>query len=393
MIRCFNELGFRNSIWYEQLHLRSKFQSIRKRFYLTTSASLVGHRTSKRQDIRESSTLNRASNIAILQFFIKKQMDTFQIETSINLWWALGCLVLATPIVTVLYFLLMMYVNYRKLPNVPGFSQFLYFPFKIPILTPLYNIQDWKGVIHRMKTMGDSATKSIRVSLPFYNILVVSDKRMLKELYTSKQSHFDKPHLEYDMLNFFGENLVSALTTETWKHHHHACASAFSTDNLKLMCQTAVESTDLLFDTKWKELSNKQTDKSFMLEPDDFADLTLDVLIKAGFGLPQFGALGKNHDKGLEFKLALQHVTNVGLLIRRYVLINVPFLYPLALKLFGLNQSLDTVREVLQQCIQERKKEIELDGENFARRDILSLLVQANILEKSLTDEEMMSTG
>jgi len=320
-------------------------------------------------------------------------MDTFLIEMPTNLWWALGCLVVAIPIIAVLYCLLLIYKNYRKLSYLPGFSQLLYFPVRIPILAPVYTIQNWKGIIHMMKTMGETATRTIRVSLPFYNIIVVSDKKMLKELYTSKQSHFDKPYLEYDMLNFFGENLVSALTTETWKHHHHACASAFSTDNLKLMCQTAVESTDLLVDTKWKELYEKQTDKSFMLEPDDFADLTLDVLIKAGFGLPQLGVLGNNHDKGLEFKLAIQHVTNVGIIIRRYVLINVPFLYPVVFKLFGLNQSLDTVREVLNQCIQERKKEIELDGENFSRHDILSLLVQANILEKSLTDEEMMSTG
>ena len=172
------------------------------------------------------------------------------------------------------------YSNYQKVSHMKGISQIMYFPFRLPLLAPLYNLQDWRGVSTLMKTHGDPETKSLRISMLYYNVLVVSDREMLKELFTSKQSFFEKPFFEYDMLSVFGENILTALRTETWKKHHAACNLAFNDDNLRFVCEKSIETSDLLFETKWKNLE-RDRDGCFIIEPNiDFSNVTLGMFLK-----------------------------------------------------------------------------------------------------------------
>ena len=82
-------------------------------------------------------------------------------------------------------------------------------------------------------------------------------------------------------------NILSAEDGVEWKRHHRVCAPAFSTANLQCMCVAAVRSTDLLVESKWEEMLRRDKE-GFRLDLNDFSDVTLDVIGKAGFGVVSF---------------------------------------------------------------------------------------------------------
>ncbi|KAG2386016.1 hypothetical protein C9374_003165 [Naegleria lovaniensis] len=290
----------------------------------------------------------------------------------------------------VLYISYLIWNNVSKLKHIPGTWQVMFAPTKIPLLAPTFYFGNWQDIADAVKEKGKDGV--LRVSYYNFNSVIVSNKSLLKEIFVTKQSSFDKPAIVYDMFNIFGENILSALTTEAWKRHHKVCYPAFSIDNLNYMCEEAVNTADLLFSKVWNERlkKNSKDGKSFMLDLDDYSMITIEVLGRAGFGM-SFGVFDENDESGRQLREAVEIIFNRGLLLRRFfadTLIEKP-----VMNSFGVDHAVNVVDTALGKYIDQRKKELELDFDNFSKRDILSLMVKANLQEKTLTDLELKSNA
>jgi len=280
------------------------------------------------------------------------------------------------------------YQNTRK-TQIPGTWQFTFAPRRIPFIAPYLYLNTRADLKKAIEKYGDSETKILRVSLIDRNVVIVYDKDLLKEMYTKQQHNLVKPS-SMDMFDIFGPNILSAPSTEEWKKHHKACFQAFSLENLKLLCGEAVNSTDLLM-KRWDQQIQSSKDGSTMINPaKDYTSITLDVIGKVGFGM-DFGVFS-NSSEGNTFKTAVEQVIGKGVIIRRF-LNGVPILYPLVMKCTGMDNYIATIDNVLERCIEERKKEFELnqDQDDFGKKDILSLLIKANLEDKMLTNQELKS--
>ncbi|EFC42119.1 predicted protein [Naegleria gruberi] len=296
-------------------------------------------------------------------------------------------LIATPPLLMFLSSMIKLYGNYRKVKQIPGGLALFFSPFKIPFLAPVFYMGNWNGMIEYANEKGDGEG-NVRVSFVGFNyFLVTRERALMKEILLNKQAFLDKPSIVYDMFNVFGENIVSALTIDSWKRHHRVCNAAFSVENLKYMCGQASKVTDLLTDL-WEERL-KNGNGEFMFDCDDFSMVTLEVLGLAGFNM-SFGVFDKNDESGGKFKDAVEKIFTVGMLMRRF-LGGTPILYPLAQRIFGVSHALEIINKKLDAAIEDRRKEMEENIDTFSKSDILSLLVKANSKENLLTDQELKS--
>lgn len=88
----------------------------------------------------------------------------------------------------------------------------------------------------------------------------------------------------YDMLRFFGDNVVTTRGQE-WKRHRQVCTVAFSRSNLKLVKTATVKHCRTLL-AGWRRLaeSNNGTAQVTFGGHDDLMDLTLRVFGESIFG-------------------------------------------------------------------------------------------------------------
>jgi len=276
---------------------------------------------------------------------------------------------------------LILFRNYQRVKCIPGFTTFFYSPF-------YGNEHDMKQLLEKY---GDPETKTMRMSMINGNDVLISDPAMLKE-YFLKPNSFCKSNI-HNMFNVFGENILSALNTQAWKRHHKVCAPAFSSTNLEYMCSVAVNSSELLFE-KWD--SSIKKDGTYLLEEEDFSNVTVDVIGKAGFNL-DFGLFSHN-EEGIQFRKATEHVMSVGFPLRRFFS-RLPFLYHSFAWLTGADKSIHICSSMLDNIIKKRTCEVQeriaksLTEDVERKRDILSLLVESNCFEKVLTDQELKSNA
>ena len=112
-----------------------------------------------------------------------------------------------------------------------------------------------------------------------------------------------------------------------------------------------------------------------------------------------FRTEGDKEGKGPVFRRALEHLFTTGILVKLFIGLNpiIWWLYPLAKKVFGLENSFNLVRDTLDEIIKERTKQIEQSIEQEGeiksdKRDLLSLMVEANFIQKGvLSDDEVKS--
>lgn len=277
--------------------------------------------------------------------------------------------------------------NMAKVSHIPGTFQFMFSPIRIPLLAPLFYMGNWEEIYQAIDKYGDKKG-SLRVSYQAGNTFTTCNKDILKEIFITKASAFDKPEFLYDMFNLIDVNILSALTTSDWKKHHKVVSPAFSKDNLEYVCEEAVNCTDLMMKLFWEKRLKK--DGKLTLSDDDFCSITLEVLGRAGFGL-SFGVFDEKDETGKQFRDAVEKVINIGIMVKRFA--PNTFLYHLILKLTGIEKAITFVNNILDKHIEERKKEADENFDNFSKRDILSLLVKGNTIEKVLTNSELKSNS
>ncbi|KAG2392370.1 hypothetical protein C9374_012622 [Naegleria lovaniensis] len=304
----------------------------------------------------------------------------------------------------VLFCAFSVYNNYRHAKHIPGVWQLIFAPFKIPIISDYVYFGSHETIQKLIREKGDPKTQTVRVSLMSRNAVIISDKNLLKELLIVKGNNFIKPIATYDAFNVFGPNILSILdaNSEAWKNHHRVASGAFASKNLEYMSTVASNSVDLIRSTKWdKEIEASKT-RSIMIDSNsDFSDITLDVLGKAGFGL-DFSIFDQVSKEGRNFRNALEIMFTKGIILRRFILPNalLSWTLPYLSKWMGVTQAHQVVSKKLDEIIHERRKEmihkgdsnVTSDSSSDERKDLLSILVEANINEKGLlNDEELKS--
>ena len=92
---------------------------------------------------------------------------------------------------------------------------------------------------------------------------------------------------------------------------------------------------------------------------------------------------------GRKLKDSVDNIFNIGFVIR----IGFPkFMHATLFKWFGLDKDIDRFVERVQNLIDQKKVEIERDGE-VSTRDVVSLMIQENLNNKELTKEEILSNA
>ncbi|EFC38409.1 predicted protein [Naegleria gruberi] len=302
---------------------------------------------------------------------------------SLNSWQSFGLILLLTVISLVSYFAFRLYKQYSKVSNIPGVFQLLELsPFRIPLLSPYYYFGSVKEIENVVDSYSNDETKTARIVTKDAPIVLISDPKLFKEFFILKANCYEKP--DFKFITMFGENIVSAVNNERWKRHFKVCSPAFSPQNLIYVCQVACQSAELLFE-RWSK-----DESGVMLSNDDFSDITLDVLGKAGFNL-DFGIFSSNQE-GKAFKTSLQQTFSMkALAIRR--LFGNGKLQTIMSKIVGIHGHLETCSKSLDEMIQSRKKLLEDKPLINDMNDILTLLVKANMTEKLITDDELKSNS
>ncbi|THU96275.1 hypothetical protein K435DRAFT_965981, partial [Dendrothele bispora CBS 962.96] len=111
----------------------------------------------------------------------------------------------------------------------------------------------------------------------------VSDPALLKEI-TSSRTEFPKSTEQYDVLRFFGRNIVTE-EGEEWKKYKKICAPAFSERNNRLVWDYALRIISDFFEEVWL-LDKVPSDTEVVIE--DFkipsTQFTLRIIVAASFG-------------------------------------------------------------------------------------------------------------
>ena len=286
------------------------------------------------------------------------------------------------------------YKNWSKVKHIPGAYQFIFSFWRIPFLAPYIYFGNVKEFEPLMNNFGDTETKTFRISTMHENTVFISDPAMLKEFYLTKANNFEKPTKVYEMFNHFGENILSALNTESWRKHHRVCAPAFSSTNLEYMCEVAANSSDLLF-KRWNESIQKHD--CHMVTHNDFSNVTADVIGKAGFNIDF--AIFSEDEEGRKFRHSMEVIINQAIVLRRFI--SNPFFSNLITRITGMDKSIKHCSSRLDEIINERtttiekrmEKQIAGEDDDERMRDILSLLVEANCVEKVLSIGELKSNA
>ncbi|KAL9655480.1 hypothetical protein ABK040_011873 [Willaertia magna] len=297
-------------------------------------------------------------------------------------------------IATILLITFILFKNYLKWKHIPGIWQITVAPFRIPLLAPHLFVGDQQYRETVIRKYGDPETNTLRVITCHGGGILFSDPKLLKEIYITKGSFFDKPMIEYEAFNIFGVNILSALDNETWKKHHKVCAPAFSIKNLEHVCETAVKSMDLLMERKWKVQLEKKSIKvkgkeGFELDLGDYSDVTLDVLGKAGFGIDL--SIFTDDTEGRKFRVALETFVSLGVIVRRF-LFSYPWLLNIVERVLGLSEKNKLVSDRLDEIIERKQKELKNEGV-MDSNDLLSLLVEANNQEKGLLSQQEIKSN
>ncbi|KAH8429078.1 cytochrome P450 [Aspergillus melleus] len=113
----------------------------------------------------------------------------------------------------------------------------------------------------------------------------VSDASVASQIFGNR-GEFPKPTQQYDLLELYGPNIVTVEGKE-WQHHRRHTATTFNEKNNALVWKEAIHQTTQMIE-HWQETSPTATETDFLVERtrEDGLKLTLNILSRAGFGVP-----------------------------------------------------------------------------------------------------------
>ncbi|EFC38485.1 predicted protein [Naegleria gruberi] len=355
----------------------------------------------------------------------------------------INTLLIAILVILIFYIfniLYRVYKNVKLVKHIPGYWQIIYTPFHIPLIANYCNFTTADKVRELSFQFGGEG-KIFRLSMCNQNMIWLLDRDLIKQVNITKANTFDKPNYVYQAFRIYGENLLSAPNHEIWKKHHRIVSPAFSAKNLELVCQISNQASDMLIE-RWIKLLNNNTisinsniskngnnQQLVQINIEDFSELTMTVLLAGGFGMktvPTFldsdskkNQLYTNEmNKGNEFVSNMEIVWRRALVLRRFVQQDeYPLLYKLLLNLTSVGKALDYIGQSIDNMIDERINEIKQSSNNNSnninsnndsnsvstfnsneidwdeRKDLLSLLVRANLQDSVLTRGELKSNA
>ncbi|KAF5322275.1 hypothetical protein D9619_001909 [Psilocybe cf. subviscida] len=201
--------------------------------------------------------------------------------------------------------------------------------------------------------------------LPLRVALDIADAALIKEI-TSSRARFPKPVHYYDVLTFFGRNII-ASEGEEWKKYRKISAPAFSDRNNALVWSESVKTVKEMFTDLWKD--------GDVITVDHCVDITLPIALfiigAAGFGRHISWKEDVVVPEGytMPFKDALHTVAN-----DTYIKVLIPE------SLLGVTKRTRTSRDAfadlrnyMASMIHERQ-----NSEKVERHDLFSSLLEAN---------------
>ena len=314
--------------------------------------------------------------------------DKFSYEISLTM--IVGTTFLVMFLTYLLKSLFKLYSNYAKMKDIPGVIQFFEkAPFKIPILAPYFYIASFfETEKHAVKFFKENNCNLMRIVTANNSVICTNDPKLLKEIFITKASSFDKTDLT--IAKVFGENIVTVLHTEEWKKHFKVCSPAFSPTNLRYMCKVTVESVEQLFE-RWNTKIQEGGNGTCLLTKQDLSDITFQVLGKAGFNL-DFGVFSGN-DEGKKFKNALHATFTMKTMIIKGIFKS-GFIGRMIEKAVGITDAINHCSDHLDKIIGERREKLKTGEMTLDETsDILTRLVEANMSEKLISDSELKSNS
>ncbi|KAF8811212.1 cytochrome P450 [Phlegmacium glaucopus] len=202
--------------------------------------------------------------------------------------------------------------------------------------------------------------------------LLLADAAAIKEVISSR-ARFPKPVELYDVLSFYGPNIVTT-EGEEWKKYRKISAPAFSDRNNKLVWDETVKIMQGLFNDFWKDQD--------IISVDHCLDITLPVCVCCPLATPCFvlrfgrSVSWKEEDTiippghTMSYKQALHIVTNdfiFKLLVPSWAL-------GLTARLQKVKVGFEELHMYMAEMIHERESAVE----KAERHDLFSSLLQAN---------------
>ncbi|KAF4621313.1 hypothetical protein D9613_000776 [Agrocybe pediades] len=272
----------------------------------------------------------------------------------------------------------------RSVDNLPGY-RVLFSQFGLPTFV----FGRWRGISpgtnhffeDKHSTFGEWDMNTVISALPSPLVtLTIADADTIKEI-TSSRARFPKPVYQYEVLSFFGRNIV-ASEGEEWKKYRKISAPAFSDRNNKLVWEETVRIMDSLFADLWKDKD--------VISLDHCVEITLPIALFV-IGVAGFGRRISWRDDEvvpaghtMSFKESL-HIASSDVFMK-------VFLPNAAMKLTGRTRRVQTafaeLEEYMLKMIHERHS-----SEKVERHDLLSSLLDANnddFSDQRLLDSELV---
>ncbi|KAF9039207.1 cytochrome P450 [Panaeolus papilionaceus] len=275
----------------------------------------------------------------------------------------------------------------RSINNLPGYrtlySQFGLVAFLLPPIRwiCLGTNHSFTNKHEAFQRVGWDAISSIFVSPEVTTTIELADADAIREV-NSTRARFPKPLDQYEVLTFFGRNIV-ASEGEEWKKYRKISASAFSDRNNVLVWDETIKVVNDLFEGAWKGKTVISVENAV---EEVTLPLALFVISIAGFGYAiswDDGALPKGHK--MTFKNAL-HISARDI---AYKFLAPEWAMTWTEKLRTVKMAFEELRQYMVELIEERSKM----SDNIERHDIFSNLLEANRDDgqfSKLVDDELI---